>query len=133
MARADAAEPASVCVKFSAEERRLLMRRASDAGLPLADFIRERVLAEAGCEEQVLRHLVEELTRVAEDNRRAHREPEAAEMSLENLGARRDRIVKEVRKSLTQQEIAILAEFFKPAFDAGLWPEPSDAGQREKP
>lgn len=52
--------------------------------------------------------------------------------ALENPGAQRDRIVKEVRESLTQQEIATLAEFFKPAFDAGLWPEPSDASQREK-
>jgi len=108
------------------------MRRARDAGLPLADFIRERVLAEAGCEEQVLRHLVEELIRVAEDNRRADRESEAAERSLESPSAQRDRIVKEVRESLTQQEIATLAEFFKPAFDAGLWPESSDPCQREE-
>ncbi|WP_202843209.1 hypothetical protein [Luteimonas saliphila] len=111
-------------MKYSAEERDLLVRRARDAGLPLNDYIREQVLAEAGCEEQVLRHLVEELTRVAEDNRRAVAEggAEAEEGTSERPSTQRDRIAKEVRESLAQQEIAALAEFFKPAFDAGRWP-----------
>lgn len=128
MVRADAAEPVSVCVKFTAEERHLLVRRAREAGLPLVDYIRTRVLAEAGCEEQVLRHLVEELTRVAEYNRQAVAdwESEAGEGASEKPSAQRDRIAKEVRESLTRQEIATLAEFFKPAFDAGLWPGPRE-------
>src|SRR5690606_38314270 len=110
-----AAAPASVCVKFSAAEVRLLARRARDADRPLADYIRERVLAEASCEEQVLRYLVEQLAKVAEDNQRAvaDRESRAEEGSLEASDAQRDRIVKEVRESLTQHEIAVLAKFFK--------------------
>lgn len=124
MIRADAAEPVPVCVKFSAKERRLLAHRAHAAGLPLVAYIRERVLAEAGCEDHVLLHIVEELATVARDNRRAAEklESEAKKGASQNPSAQRDRIAMEVRESLTQQEIVCLAEFLKPAFDAGLWP-----------
>lgn len=134
MSRASSSYDAVINVKCSAAEKRLLIRRARDADLPLVDYIRGRVLAEAGCEKQILCYLVEELASVAEDNRRAGTGPvaEAEEGCSESASAQRDRIVREVRESLTQEEIARLAEFFKPAFDAGLWSEPSDASQRKE-
>lgn len=127
MARDRAAESAPVSVNFSAAEKRMLTRCARDAGQTLGEYIRERVLSEAGCEEQILRVLANEVTRTAEDARRAVAEGQAqTEASIgepqESREAQRDRIAKEVRESLTQRELDALARFFKPAFDAGLWP-----------
>lgn len=138
MARARAAETAPVSVNFSAAEKRMLMRRSKDAGQTLPEYIRERVLAEASCEEQVLRFLDDELTRTAKDARRAvakqQTQGEASiEESRESPEAQRDRIAKEVRESLTQRELGALARLLKPAFDAGLWPEPPSASPREAP
>lgn len=138
MARARAAETAPVSVNLSAAEKRMLMRRSKDAGQTLAEYIRERVLAEACCEEQVLRFLADELNRNAEDARRAVAKGQSQaganiEEPRESPAAQRDRIAKEVRESLTQHELDVLARLLKPAFDAGLWPEPPSANQREGP
>lgn len=104
----------------------MLMRRARDSGQTLAEYIRERVLAEAGCEEQVFRLLADELTRVAGETKRAiaeGRSPAAKAKEIrESPEAQRHRIMKEIRESLTQRELDALARLLKPAFDAGLWP-----------
>ena len=139
MARARAAaDTAAISVNFSAAEKRMLTRRSRDAGQPLAEYIRECVLVEAGCEEQILRFLADELTRTAEDARRAVAEGQVqTEASIEECHespvAQRNRIAKEARGSLTQRELDSLARFFNPAFDARLWPEPPSANQREAP
>lgn len=135
MARSSATKTLPISVNFSAAEKRMLTRRSRDAGQTLAEYIRERVLAEADCEEQVLRFLANELTRTADEARRVVAEGQAqTEASIEepqeSREAQRDRIAKEVRESFTQRELDALARLFKPAFDAGLWPESPGSSRR---
>lgn len=127
MARPSATETTPISVNFTAAEKRMLMQRSRETGQILAEYIRERVLAEVSCEEQVLRFLADELTQIAKKARRVVAAGQAqidvsTEELEESLEAQRARIVKEVRESLSEQQIDALAHFLKPAFDAGLWP-----------
>lgn len=134
MARGRATKTAPVSVNFSAAEKSMLSHRARDAGQTPGEYIRERVLAEADCEEQILRFMADELTRTAEDAKRVVAEGRARDESdveepWESPEAQRGRIAKAVRESFTQRELDALARLFKPAFDAGLWPESPGTNQ----
>lgn len=125
-----------VTVTFTVNEKRRLERVARDFGQTLDEYIRERVLAESSCEEQVLRFLADELAATAQQaeqalaRMRSEEDPrKPAEMPQEEA----DRIVREVRASLKEEELDALARFFKPAFDAGLWPSRTETGKENKP
>lgn len=116
---------APVSVNFSAAEKRMLMLRARSAGQTLGEYIRERVVVESGPFEQVLRFLAEELALVGDQARQAvtAQQAESAGSSghpRESREAQRARIAKEVRETLTQNELDALASLFRPAFDAPL-------------
>lgn len=107
----NAKENSTVSVTFSADQRAMLTRRAHDAGQSIDEYIRERVLEETTSGEQALRFLVEELTKVADENRQAL--PETKPLAdtgtkdhRETDEARRARIAREVRDSFTQHELA---------------------------
>lgn len=121
MARARPTTSIAIGVEFSAEELRLLERRARDAGQTTAAYVHKQVVAEVGCEEDVLRLLVEEMARIKEAGKRAiARDRQRAQMPIESLEAQKARILKEVRQSLSPNELDAMIRFFKPAFDAGL-------------
>lgn len=128
MTRTSATEAASISVNFSVAEKNTLTRRARMGGQTLNEYIRERVLTEAGCEEQVLRFLMDELTRVADENRQAVAEEKAkakasANKSQESREAKTARIAKEMRESFTQAELDAGARVLKIAFDPRPWPQ----------
>ena len=135
MTRASATETTAVSVSFSAAEKRMLERRARAAGQTLDEYIRERVIAESGCEEQVFGFLVDELVEVGERTRQAIAVQDAA--SSDEPGgsreARRARIAKEIRQSLTQRELDALTSLFKSARDARLEPAPGTGARLNEP
>lgn len=115
----------AVTVRFSSTEKQGLEQLANLYGQTLAEYIRERVLAESGREEQVLRLLFDELAsaaKAADQTKLKALVDEAPEQLTETSQAQRERIMKEVRASLTDAEIEGLRRFFQPAFDKGLWP-----------
>lgn len=122
----------TVAVRFSSEEKRRLEQLAGQFGHTLAEYIRDRVLAESSCEEQVLRFLADELTAKMKKTEQAFEQMQSArppQKPSETPEEQKARIVKEVRDSLTEEELDALAHFFKPTFDAGIWP----SGAKEEP
>ena len=125
----------SIAIGFSAEERHRLAHLASLSGQSLSEYIRERVLAESRCEEQILRFLSGELSTIARAAKEATAPPalEDATRPAETPQAQRERLVKEVRDSLAEGELEALAQFFKPGFDAGLWPDAATTRKGDSP
>lgn len=113
-------------MSFTVNEKRRLECLAMGFGQTLSEYIRERVLAESGCEEQVLRFLADQLTATGREAReslaRMHSE-EGAHTRIETAQEDRDRIVKEVRDSLSAEELEALARFL--GFEAQQNGEPA--------
>ncbi|WP_202843459.1 hypothetical protein [Luteimonas saliphila] len=65
------AQNETVAVTFTREEKRKLVRLAGIGGQSLADYIRERVLAESGAEEEVILFLLNEVAAAAMSAERA--------------------------------------------------------------
>ena len=115
----------SIAVTFTPEEKRKLVQLAGISSQSLADYIRERVLAESRAEEEVIGFLLNELAAAAMSAVCAEIGQSAREDAGEPVESRerqRDRIAKEVRASLSDDEIDALSQFLKPAFEQGLWP-----------
>ncbi|MCD9006303.1 hypothetical protein LDO31_08655 [Luteimonas sp. XNQY3] len=114
-----------IVVTFTSEERHKLAQLSELSGQSLADYIRERVLAESRAEEEVIRFLLNELVAAAMSAERAgiaQSAQEGARESVASLDRQRDRrIAKEVRASLSDEQIDALAQFLSPAFEQGLW------------
>lgn len=123
----------SVKVAFTSEEKRKLVEFARIEDLSLADYIRKRVLAECRVEDEVFHLLLNDLARAAMSLQRAGIEqpdPEGAGAPLELPEQQRARIAKEVRASLSGEQIEALSQFLKPAFERGLWPGPMPRNMR---
>ena len=123
----------SVRVAFTAEEKRKLVESACIEGRSLADYIRERVLAECRVEDEVFRLLLNELARAAMPLQRAgtgQPDPDDASAPQELPEQQRARIVKEVRASLSGEQIEALSRFLSPAFEQGLWAGPMPQKER---
>lgn len=92
----------SVRVAFTSEEKRKLVESARIEGRSLADYIRERVLAECRVEDEVLHFLLNDLARAAMPLQRAgtgQPDPDDASAPQELPEQQRARIAKEVRAS----------------------------------
>lgn len=115
----------SVRISFTAEEKRKLVESARIEGRSLADYICERVLAECRLEDEVF---LNDLARVAMPLRRAgtgQLDPDDTTSAPQELPEQqRDRMAKEVRASLSREQIEALSQFLNPAFERGLWPAP---------
>lgn len=114
----------ALTVTFSPHEACKLEELASLAGQTPEDYVRARALSEARIEEQILRFLSGELTALSQRviEVRGEHAVEGSREREETPHAQKARIVKEVRASLTDAELATLAEFFRPAFGAELKP-----------
>ena len=116
---------ASVKVAFTSEEKRKLVESARIEGRSLAEYIRERVLAECRVEDEVFHLLLNDLARAVMPLQRSGiSQPDAEDASSppELPEQQRARIVKEVRASLAGEQIEALSRFLNPAFEQGLWP-----------
>lgn len=123
----------SVRVAFTAEEKRKLVESARIEGRSLSDYIRERVLAECRVEDEVFHLLLNDLARAAMPLQRAgtgQPDPEDASAPQELPEQQRARIVKEVRASLSGEQVEALSQFLSPAFERGLWPGPMPRNER---
>src|SRR5690606_21758431 len=110
-------------VTFTREEKRRLVRLADIGGQSLADYIRERVLAESRAEEEAIRFLLNEVAVAAMAAQRAQSGQsgrEGASEPVESPKRQRDRIAKEVRASLSGEQIDALSRMLAPAFNQGL-------------
>lgn len=123
----------SVKVAFTSEEKRKLVESARTEGRSLADYIRERVLAECRVEDEVFHLLLNDLARatmllhgVGTD------QPDPGDVSAgqELPEQQRARIAKEVRASLSGEQVEVLSNFLNPAFEQGLWPSPMPRNER---
>lgn len=106
------AQNESIAISFTPEEKRKLVQLAGITGQSMADYIRERVLAESRAEEEVIGFLLNELAAAAMSAVRAEIGQSAREDAGEPVDSperQRDRIAKEVRASLSE-------------FEQGLWP-----------
>ena len=80
---------ASVKVAFTSEEKRKLVESARMEGRSLADYIRERVLAECRVEDEVFHLLLDDLARAAMPLQRAGTgQPDAVTLVLARRGAK---------------------------------------------
>lgn len=123
----------SVRVAFAAEEKRKLVESARIEGRSLSDYIRERVLAECRVEDEVFHLLLNDLARAAMPLQRARTgqpDPDDASAPQELPEQQRARIVKEVRASLSGEQVEALSQFLSPAFEQGLWPGPMPRNER---
>ena len=123
----------SVKVTFTSEEKRKLVESARVEGRSLADYIRERVLAECRVEDEMFHLLLDDLARAAAPLQGAgigQPDPEDASTPLELPEQQRARIAKEVRASLSDEQIEALSKFLNPAFERGLWPDPMPREER---
>ena len=123
----------SVKVAFTSEEKRKLVESARIEGRSLVDYIRERVLAECRVEDEMFHLLLDDLARAAAPLQGAgvgQPDPEDASTPLELPGQQRARIAKEVRASLSGEQIEALSNFLNPAFEQGLWPGPMPQNER---
>ena len=123
----------SVRVAFTSEEKRKLVESARVEGRSLADYIRERILAECRVEDEMFHLLLDDLARAAAPLQGAgigQPDPEDASTPLELPGQQRARIAKEVRASLSGEQIEALSQFLSPAFERGLWPGPMPRNER---
>lgn len=123
----------SVRVAFTSEEKRKLVESARIEGRSLADYIRERALAECRVEDEVLHFLLNDLARAAMPLQRAgtgQPDPDDASAPQELPEQQRARIAKEVRASLSGEQIEALSQFLNPAFERGLWPGPAPRNGR---
>ena len=123
----------SVRVAFTSEEKRKLVEFARLEGRSLADYIRERVLAECRVEDEVLHLLLSDLARAAMPLQRVgtgQPDPDDASAPQELPEQQRARIAKEVRASLSGEQIEALSQFLSPAFERGLWPGPMPRNER---
>ncbi|WP_202151427.1 hypothetical protein [Stenotrophomonas maltophilia] len=114
-------------VAFTSEEKRKLVECARIEGESLADYIRERVLSECRVEDEVFHLLLNDLARIAMPLQRARTgqpDPDDAIARQELPEQQRARIAKEVRASLSGEQIEALSQFLNPAFEQGLWPGP---------
>lgn len=119
------AQSESIAISFTPEEKRKLVQLAGITGQSMADYIRERVLAESRAEEEVIGFLLNELAAAAMSAVRAEIGQSAQEDAgepVESPERQRDRIAKEVRASLSEEEIDALSQFMTPSFEQGLWP-----------
>ena len=124
---------ASVKVAFTSEEKRKLVEFARLEGRSLADYIRERVLAECRVEDEVLHLLLSDLARAAMPLQRVgtgQPDPDDASAPQELPEQQRARIAKEVRASLSGEQIEALSQFLNPAFEQGLWPGPMPRNEK---
>lgn len=111
-------------VAFTSEEKRKLVESARMEGRSLADYIRERVLAECRVEDEVFHLLLNDLARAAMPLQRAgtgQPDPDDVSTQQELPEQQRARIVKEVQASLSGEQIEALSRFLNPAFERGLW------------
>lgn len=123
----------SVRVVFTSEEKRKLVDSARMEGRSLADYIRERALAECRVEDEVLHLLLNDLARAAISLQGAgagQPDPDDASARQELPDQQRARIAKEVRASLSGEQIEALSQFLNPAFEQGLWPGPMPRNER---
>lgn len=124
---------ASVKVAFTSEEKRKLVESARMEGRSLADYIRERVLAECRVEDEVFHLLLDDLARAAMPLQRAGTDqPDADDAGApqELPEQQHARIAKEVRASLSGEQIEALSQFLNPAFERGLWPGPMPRNEK---
>lgn len=123
----------SVKVAFTSEEKRKLVESAHTEGRSLADYIRERVLAECRVEDEVFHLLLNDLARATMPLHgvgTAQPDPYDVNARQELPEQQRARIAKEVRASLSDEQIEALSHFLNPAFEQGLWPGPMPRNER---
>ena len=123
----------SVKVAFTSEEKRKLVDSARIVGRSLADYIRERVLAECRVEDEVVHLLLNDVARAAMPLRCVgigQSDWDDASAPLELPEQQRARIAKEVRASLSGEQIEALSQFLNPAFERGLWPGPMPQNEK---
>ena len=107
-------------VAFTSEEKRKLLESARMEGRSLTDCIRDRVLAECRAEDEVFHLLLADLARAAMPLQYAgtgQPDSEDAGPALEQPEQQRARIAKEVRASLSDEQIQALFLFLSPAFE----------------
>ena len=124
---------ASVKVAFTSEEKRKLVESARMEGRSLADYIRERVLAECRVEDEVFHLLLNDLARATMPLHGVGTDqPDPGDVSAgqELPEQQRARIAKEVRASLSGEQIEALSQFLNPAFERGLWPGPMPRNEK---
>ena len=114
----------SISVSVTPQEKRKLEGLADLVGQSLADYVRERLLAESTAEGEAFRFLLDELNRAAGAANQAVVGDTAGSdpgRLIESEQAQRDRIAREVRASFSDKQMEALRQFFAPAFDRGLW------------